>query len=121
MLWFNQTQGTDYNPGSRFDRGSVWQTFTRWCGAGMSTEAVAAGISRAVAEAKGQISNLPAYVEKLLLNDQQASETPKRISHADASKLAASRAIFGTEIEGEKHGQSARIIDASPVARLVGG
>lgn len=44
-----------------------------------------------------------------------------RISHSDASKLAAARAIFGTEIEGENRGSSERIIDATPVARLVGG
>lgn len=50
----------------------------------------------------------------------QARASP-RMSHADASKLAAARAIFGTEIEGENHGQSERIINAAPVARLVGG
>lgn len=76
LIWFNQTQGTEYDPGSRFTRGNVWQTFTRWCGDGVSTADVSAGIARALAEAKGQISNLPGYVEKLLLNDQQARAYP---------------------------------------------
>ena len=120
LIWFNQTQGTEYDPGSRFTRGNVWQTFTRWCGEGVSTADVSAGIARALAEAKGQISNLPGYVEKLLLNDQQARASPQRISHSDASKLAAARAIFGTEIEGNQHGQSQRIIDVTPAVAEIG-
>jgi hypothetical protein len=46
-----------------------------------------------------------------------------RMSHADASKLAAARAIFGTEIEGNQHGKStSRVIDITPTtARLMGG
>lgn len=124
LTWFNRTQGTDYDPSSRFHRSNVWQTFTRWVEGAVSTASVSDGINRAIAEAKGPIANLPAYVEKLLLNDQQARASPSRMSHADASKLAAARAIFGTEIEGKPTHDPAtnRIIDITPTTpRLVGG
>ncbi len=55
-------------------------------------------------------------------NKPLARASPQRISHSDASKLAAARAIFGTEIEGDQHGQSiGRVIDITPTAaRIVG-
>lgn len=68
------------------------------------------------------------YIAKALMDDPQPITANQRgsprMSHADASKLAAARAIFGTEIEGKQHGQGSegRIIDITPgAARLVGG
>lgn len=65
------------------------------------------------------------YIAPALLEDP-APITPNaraspRMSAYDQSKLAAARAIFGTEIEGENHGQSARIIDVTPSASAVIG
>jgi hypothetical protein len=45
-----------------------------------------------------------------------ARASPVRMSHADQSKLAASRAIFGTEVEGKTNDQNYRIIDVTPAA-----
>ena len=68
------------------------------------------------------------YIAKALMDDPQPITANQRgsprMSHADASKLAAARAIFGTEIEGKQHGQGSegRVIDITPgAARLVGG
>lgn len=61
------------------------------------------------------------YIAKALLDDPapitaNARASP-RMSHADKSKLAAARAIFGTEIEGTGNAESNRIIDITPAAR----
>ena len=68
------------------------------------------------------------YIAKALLQDPEAmtatsmSHGPPRMSHADKSKLAAARAIFGTEIEGNQNEQGSRIIDVTPTfAPLLGG
>lgn len=59
------------------------------------------------------------YIAPALLEDPQpiqanARASPGRMSQAEQSKLAAARAIFGTEIEGVQHEQSGRIIDVTP-------
>jgi hypothetical protein len=68
------------------------------------------------------------YIAKALLQDPEAmtatsmSHGPPRMSHSDKSKLAAARAIFGTDVEGNQNEQSSRIIDVTPTfAPLLGG
>ena len=68
------------------------------------------------------------YIAKALLQDPEAitaapmGHGPPRMSHADKSKLAAARAIFGTEIEGNQHDSNSRIIDVTPAATpILGG
>lgn len=120
MVWFNREAGTQFDQGSRFDRADLWLIFGRWCKAGITKRQMREAIRTAQETATAPIANLPKYVDRVLAN----SQAPQRMSHADASKLAAARAIFGTEIEGKQHGQGSegRVIDITPgVARLVGG
>lgn len=62
------------------------------------------------------------YIAKALMDDPEPIEPNQRgsprMSHADQSKLAAARAIFGTDIEAGSHAdKSGRIIDISTSAR----
>ena len=62
------------------------------------------------------------YIAKALMDDPEPiaanARASPRMSHADQSKLAAARAIFGTDIEAGSHAdKSGRIIDISPSAR----
>lgn len=116
MVWFNRETGTQYDASSRFDRSDLWPIFGRWCKAGITQQQMRVAIKTAQETATAPIANLPKYVDRVLAN----SQTPQRISHSDQSKLAASRAIFGTEIEGEQHGQSNRIIDVTPTVTEIG-
>lgn len=116
MAWFNRETGTQFDASSRFDRSDLWPIFSRWCKAGITQQQMRAAIQTAQATATAPIANLPKYVDRVLAS----SQTPQRISHSDQSKLAASRAIFGTEIEGEQHGQSNRIIDITPTDAEIG-
>lgn len=50
---------------------------------------------------------------------QSKGQAPPRMSHADQSKLAAARTIWGTEIEGSHGTENGRIIDITPPARQV--
>lgn len=82
------------------------------------TEAVSKGkgFLYALAIAEGRRRDAAAIVP---LPSARASP---HMSHADKSKLAAARAIFGTEIEGNQNEQSSRIIDVTPTfAPLLGG
>ncbi len=64
---------------------------------------------------------LDAIIGDLTKAPPQARGSPF-MSHADKSKLAAARAIFGTEIEGNQNEQGSRIIDVTPTfAPLLGG
>lgn len=116
MVWFNRETGTQFDATSRFDRSDLWPIFGRWCKAGITQQQMRVAIQTAQETATAPIANLPKYVDRVLAN----SQTPQRISHSDQSKLAASRAIFGTEIEGEQHGQSNRIIDVTPTVTEIG-
>lgn len=117
MAWFNREAGTQFDASSRFDRSDLWPIFGRWCKAGITQQQMQAAIQTAQATATAPIANLPKYVDRVLAN----SQTPQRISHSDQSKLAASRAIFGTEIEGDQHGQGNRIIDVTPTLAAIRG
>lgn len=97
MVWFNQTQGTDYSPSSRFDRSNVWQTFTRWCEQGVTTDEVSNGIRKALAEAKGPISNLPSYVEKVLISEAQIAVAPQKLTQHQLNQQAIAASIFGPQ------------------------
>lgn len=116
MVWFNREAGTQFDASSRFDRSDLWPIFGRWCKAGITQQQMRVAIQTAQETATAPIANLPKYVDRVLAN----SQTPQRISYSDQSKLAASRAIFGTEIEGEQHGQSNRIIDVTPTVTEIG-
>lgn len=50
---------------------------------------------------------------------QSKGQATPRMSHADQSKLAAARTIWGTEIEGSHGTENGRIIDITPPARQV--
>lgn len=117
MAWFNREAGTQFDASSRFDRGDLWPIFGRWCKAGITQQQMQAAIQTAQETATAPIANLPKYVDRVLAN----SQAPQRISHSDQSKLAASRAIFGTEIEGDQHGQGNRIIDVTPTIAAIRG
>lgn len=118
LTWFNRETGTQYDAASRFDRADLWPIFSRWCQAGITQQQMRAAIRTAHDTATNPIASLPKYVDRVLAS----SQAPQRISHSDQSKLAAARAIFGTEIEGENHGSSQRIIDVTPTAtRALGG
>jgi hypothetical protein len=117
LAWFNREEGACLDPGSRFDRKGVWPVFSRWCKAGITQQQVREAIREARATATSPIANLPKYVDRVLENAQ----SPPRMSAADQSKLAAARAIFGTEIEGNRHGNDHRIIDVTPAPRALGG
>lgn len=110
LTWFNREVGTQFDASSRFDRSDLWPIFSRWCQAGITQQQMRTAIRTAQETASAPIANLPKYVDRVLAN----SQAPQRTSHSDQSKLAASRAIFGTEIEGEQHAQSHRIIDVTP-------
>ena len=112
LTWFNREASTSFDSGSRFDRKDLWPIFRRWCDAGVTQRQAMEAIRTAQANAKEPIANLPKYIDRVLAN----SQAPPRTSPADSAKLAAARAIFGTEIEGDQHGQSGRIIDVAPVA-----
>lgn len=108
LTWLNREAGTQFEAGSRFDRKDLWPIFRRWCEAGITQQQVMDAIRTAQANAREPIANLPKYIDRVLAN----SQAPIKTSPADSAKLAAARAIFGTEIEGDNHGQSARVIDA---------
>jgi len=82
------------------------------------TEAVSKGkgFLYALAIAEGRRRDAAAIVP---LPNARASP---HMSHSDKSKLAAARAIFGTDVEGNQNEQSSRIIDVTPTfAPLLGG
>ncbi len=114
LSWFNRHYSTGYSAVSRFDRKNLWPIFQRWCSMGITQAQMRAAIERAYATAKEPIGSLPSYVDRVIAT-MQAPPT-----QADASKLAAARAIFGTEIEGNGHG-AGNIIDVTPTARALGG
>lgn len=116
LTWFNRETGTQFDAASRYDRSDLWPIFSRWCKAGVTQLQMRAAIQTAQSTATAPIANLPKYVDRVLAN----SQTPQRVSHSDQSKLAAARAIFGTEIEGDQHGQSGRIIDVTPELARIG-
>lgn len=116
LTWFNRETGAQYDASSRFDRADLWPIFARWCQAGITQQQMRAAIRTAQETATAPIASLPKYVDRVIAN----SQAPQRVSHSDQSKLAAARAIFGTEIEGEQHGQSGRIIDVAPELASIG-
>lgn len=111
LEWFNAEEGLCLDPTSRFDRKGFWPIATRWCKAGVTQSQMREAIAKARAEAVEPIANLPAYVDRVIANQ---NAPPKALTPAAASTLAAARAIFGTEIEAN-HGYG-RIIDVEPVA-----
>lgn len=118
LTWFNHEAGTQLDPASRFDRKDLWPIFRRWCDSGITQQQMREAIREAQETARDPIASLPKYVDRVLANRQ----SPPRMSPGEKSKLAAARAVFGTEIEGDQHGQSGRVFDASPVvAKLSGG
>lgn len=117
LTWFNREASTSFDPGSRFDRKDLWPIFRRWCDAGITQRQMLDAIRTAQSNAREPIANLPKYIDRVLAN----SQAPKRTNPAEQSKLAAARAIFGTEIEGENHGQNDRVIDAEHVAIALRG
>lgn len=65
------------------------------------------------------------YIAPALLEDPEpivgnARDSPPRMSHYAASTLAAARTIFGTEIEGNQHGNRVIEIEPSSAKRLGG-
>jgi len=109
LNWLNREAGTQFDASSRFDRKDLWPILRRWCDAGLTQHQIMEAIRTAQSSASKPIANLPKYIDRVLANSQAP---PARQSPADSAKLAAARAIFGTEIEGDNHGQSARVIDA---------
>ena len=110
LLWFNTTQGLQLDPASRFDRKGFWPIATRWCNSGISIEQMQMAITKAYAEAKEAIANLPAYVDRVLASQN----APPKTTAAQASTLGAARAIFGTDIEASNEREPGRIIDVTP-------
>lgn len=117
LNWFNREASTGFDAGSRFDRRDLWPIFRRWCDAGITQRQAIEAIRTAQANAKEPIANLPKYVDRVLANNQSPTI---RSSAADQSKLAAARAIFGTEIEGDGNAGAGRIIDISPARPALG-
>lgn len=111
LAWFNAEQGLCLDPISRFDRKGFWPLATAWCKAGVTQSQMREAIATAKASATEAIAYLPAYVDRVLASQ---GAPPKPMSASDASKLAAARTIFGTEIEGNENATGRRIIDITP-------
>lgn len=116
LTWFNREHGLQLDASSRFDRKDLWPIFKRWCASGVTLRQMRDAVRNAQETATSPIANLPKYVDRVIANQQ----SPPRISASDQSKLAAARAIFGTEIEGGAQHGSSRIIDITPTG-TVGG
>lgn len=78
--------------------------------AGIESEALKAGVSLEDALRECCSRGWAGFKAEWMQASQQARASPK-MSHSDASKLSAARAIFGTEIEGQNG--NGRIIEAS--------
>ena len=109
LRWFNAEHGLEIDPLSRFDRRVFWPLATRWCKAGIGIEQMRAAIRRALSESREPIAFLPAYVDRVIANQ---NAPPPTMTAAALSTLAAARTIFGTENEA-RH-EPGRIIDITP-------
>lgn len=94
FTFFNQRYGQNFKYTSIHDRKALWPIFTRWVNSGITERQVSLAINKAMAEAKSPISNLPAYVDRVLAS----MNSPPTQAQAKSSGIAASLGLVaGTE------------------------
>jgi hypothetical protein len=106
--WFNRHHGTQYDATGRHDRKALFQIFTRWTNAGITPERVNQAVDQAIRTAKGPITNLAAYVDRVLvsMDAEQTHMTPGQRRNANLERafdefLGESKPDQETIIEGE--------------------